>query len=112
MAGVLSAGRWRPRAGGGGRSACTGGGDTSAAVPSSPLAGSSLQPTALLSKRWTVARELMLDGVRRRVLTADPKSTVGRRCQEYVTGDQAGHEFEAHRTQEHGQVKFRPIQCP
>lgn len=53
MAGVLLAGRWRPRTSGAGKSACTGEGDTSVEVPSSPLAGSSLQLTALLSKRWT-----------------------------------------------------------
>lgn len=53
MADVLLGGRWRPRTSGVGRSACTGEGNTSVEVPSSPLAGSSLLLTALLSKRRT-----------------------------------------------------------
>ena len=42
----------QPRTSGAGRLACTGEGNTSVEVPSSPLAGSSLQLTVLLSKRW------------------------------------------------------------
>lgn len=53
MAGVLLGARWPPRTSGSGRSACSGEGSTSVEGPSSPPAGSSLQLTALLSKRWT-----------------------------------------------------------
>ncbi len=53
MAGVLLGEPWRPKISGVGRSACIGEGNTSVEVPSSPLTGSSLQLTALLSKRQT-----------------------------------------------------------
>lgn len=60
MAGVLLVEHWRPRTSGAGRSACTGKGTISVEVPSSPLAGSSLQLTALLSKRtWEMKERKM-----------------------------------------------------